>query len=243
MIIEYDFNDHSDFYSFSFVDLTLEHRLFVPMDKKTIIGLLVFLGLPFLFQELDLGLFLFEVSMWLLLLCIILWIYFVEKKTIFSIGWKKLTLKTILSGIGLGMVLFIILGLSNVAIQALGLELNQSKGNLFTSQPFYVLILIALRAAFVEEVLYRGFAFERINNLTKSKFFAGLVPLILFTLVHLNWGVGHLLFVFFVGGLFTIIYGVKRNLGLVIIAHLSVDIITVVVLPILLSQQQNAIVN
>ena len=218
------------------VELIQEHRLFVPMDKKTIIGLLVFLGLPFLLQQLHLGLLLFEVGMWLLLLLIILWIYFVEKKTITSIGWKKLTIKTILSGIGIGMIFFILLGLSNFAIQALGLELNQSKGNLFTNQSIYVLLLIALRAAFVEEVLYRGYAFERIYDLTKSKFFAGLVPVIIFTLVHLNWGVGHLLFVFVVGGLFTIIYSIKRNLALVIIAHLTVDIITVVVLPILLSQ-------
>jgi membrane protease YdiL (CAAX protease family) len=204
------------------------------MNKKTLIGLPIFLGSPFLFQQLHLDLMMFEVCMWLLLICVILWTYFVEKRTIASIGWKKLTVKTIYWGLGLGVVLFILFGVLSTVIQAIGLELNQETAELFTGQSMPVLLLIALRAAVVEEVLYRGYAFERINEITKSKFLAGLVPLIIFTLIHLNWGVGHLLFVFIGGGLFTLVYAAKRNLGLVIIAHLVVDVIVIVVLPVLL---------
>ncbi len=204
------------------------------MDKKAIIGLFVFLGFPFLLQLIPHGLMLGEVGFWLLLLFIILWIYFVEKRTITSIGWKKLTVKTVFMGIGLGLVSFILFGISSAAVQAIGLELNQEMAELIASQSWPFLLLIVLRAAVVEEVLFRAYAYERINELTKSKFLAGLVPLIIFTLVHLSWGFGHLVFVLLVGGLFTIMYAAKRNLVLNIITHFTVDIIAMFVLPLML---------
>jgi len=204
------------------------------MNKKTLIGLLVFLGFPFLLQQLPLNLILGEVGFWLLLLFIILWIYLVEKRTIASIGWKKLTVKTILGGIGLGLVIFILFGVLTTVVQALGLELNQETAQLIASQPFPFLLLIALRAAVVEEVLYRGYAFERIYDLTKSKWIAALVPVILFMLVHLPWVIGHLVFVFFAGGIFMLVYISKRNLALIMIAHFTTDVIALLVLPLLL---------
>jgi membrane protease YdiL (CAAX protease family) len=204
------------------------------MNKKALIGLLVFLSIPFLLQLMPLTYMLAELGFWLLLLVMILWIYFVEKRTIASIGWKKLTVKMTFVAVGLGLVLFIVFGISNVVIQAIGLELNQEIAEMISSKSIPVLILLALRAAVVEEVLFRGYAFERINELTKSKWVAGLVPLIMFMLVHLTWGIGHLLFVFIAGGLLTLMYVSKRNLGLNIIAHFTVDVIALLVLPLLL---------
>ena len=204
------------------------------MDKKALIGLLVFLSIPFLLQLMPLTYMLAELGFWLLLLVMILWIYFVEKRTITSIGWKKLTIKTTLVAIGLGFVLFIVFGISNVVIQAIGLELNQEVAQMITGKSIPVLFLLVLRAAVVEEVLYRAYAFERINELTNSKWVAGLVPLIMFMLVHLSWGIGHLLFIFVAGGLLTLMYVSKRNLALNIIAHFTVDVIALAVLPMML---------
>ncbi|HEY5690909.1 MAG TPA: CPBP family intramembrane glutamic endopeptidase, partial [Cyclobacteriaceae bacterium] len=99
---------------------------------------------------------------------------------------------------------------------------------------FLVLMLISLRAAVVEEVLYRGYAFERINELIKSKWIAALIPVIIFMLMHLSWGIGHLIFVFFAGGLFMLVYISKRNLGLVMIAHFVTDVLAMLVLPMML---------
>ena len=204
------------------------------MDKKIILGLLVFLGYPFFLKLLPLNLITGEVAMWILLVLILAWIYLVEKRTLSSIGWKKVTPKTVLQSLGLGVLLFILFGIATTTIQALGLELNQDMAELFASQPMAILMLIALRAGVVEEVLYRGYAFERIVELTKSKVLAGCIPLILFVLGHLAWGPGHLLFVFFAGGLLTLTYAVKRNLVLVILAHFTADVIALVLLPMLL---------
>lgn len=204
------------------------------MDKKALIGLIVFLSIPFLLQLMPLTYMLAELGFWLLLLVMILWIYFVEKRTITSIGWGKLTAKTVFGGLGLGLVLFILFGISNVVIQKLGLELNQEIAKMISSKSIPVLFLLVLRAAVVEEVLYRAYAFERINELTKSKWVAGLVPLIMFMLVHLSWGIGHLLFIFIAGGLLTLMYVSKRNLALNIIAHFTVDVIALAVLPMML---------
>jgi len=204
------------------------------MNKKALIGLLVFLSIPFLIQLMPLTYMLSELAFWLLLLVMILWIYFVEKRTITSIGWKKMTIKLTFVAIGLGLVLFIVFGFANVIIQKLGLELNQEIAEMISSKSIPVLFLLVLRASVVEEVLYRAYAFERINELTKSKWVAGLVPLIMFMLIHLSWGVGHLLFIFIAGGLLTLMYVSKRNLALNIIAHFTVDVIALVVLPMML---------
>ena len=203
------------------------------MNKKSLIGLLAFLGLPFLFRFLPHGLIFHEIAFWILFLVIMLWVYFVEKKTITSIGWKKITVKTVFVGIGLGIALFILFGVIMTVIQAIGLELNQEVAQLFASQSIPFLMLIVLRAAVVEEVLYRGYAFERILELTKSKWVAALVPVLIFMLAHLTWGVGHLVFVFFAGGLFMIAYISKKNLGLLMIIHFTTDVFAMLVLPML----------
>lgn len=204
------------------------------MNIKPLIGLIAFLGFPFVIQLLPLNLMLGEAGMWILLVLIVVWIHFVEKRTIASIGWKKVTLKTVLAGIGLGVVLFMLFGVLTMAIQMLGLELNRETAELIAGQPFPVLLLIALRAAVVEEVLYRGFAFERLFDLTKSRWLSALIPVIIFTLAHLSWGVGHLVFVFFGGLLFMLVYISKRDLALVMVAHFVTDVLALLVLPMLL---------
>jgi membrane protease YdiL (CAAX protease family) len=207
------------------------------MNNKALIGLIVFLSIPFLLKLMPLTYMLAELGFWLLLLIMILWIYFVEKRTIASIGWKNLTIKSTFVAIGLGLVLFVVFGITTTIIQALGLELNQDIAKMISSKSIPVLFLLVLRAAVVEEVLYRAYAFERINELTKSKWVAGLVPLIMFMLVHLSWGIGHLLFIFVAGGLLTLLYVSKRNLALNIIAHFTVDVFALAVLPLMLGSK------
>lgn len=204
------------------------------MKAKKIIGLVVFLGFPFILQFLALNLIQGEIGFWVLLVLIISWIYLFEKKTLASIGWQKLTLITVITGLGLGVILFIVFGVIMTAVQAIGLPLNQDIAQLISNQPMLLLILIALRAGVVEEVLYRGYAYERLFDLTKSKWLAALIPIIIFTLVHLPWGVGHLVFVFLVSGIFMLLYMAKRNLPLLIIAHFTTDVLALIALPYLL---------
>ena len=243
MTIREEFNDHSGNDGYVRERLLQKCRFFVTgikslermnKNKKSIIGLLLFLGFPYLLQFLNLDLVSFEIGMWVLLALIVSWIYFVEKRTLASIGWQKITAKMIFGGIGLGLLIFIIFGIVTMAIQAIGLELNRETAQLIADQSFPFLMLLALRAAVVEEVLYRGFAFERIYDITKSKWIAGIVPVILFTLIHLSWGVGHLIFVFVAGGLFMLAYVSQRNLPMVIIAHFVTDAIALLVLPVML---------
>ncbi len=206
---------------------------FVPMKTVKNIGLPIFLGFPFLMKLLPRDVILGEVFMWFLFLMLIGWIYLAEKRTLTSIGWKKVTPKMVLLAIGLGLVLFVLFGLLSTGIQAVGLPLNKEVAEMFTRQPFYFLMLVALRAGVVEEVLYRGYAIERIEELTNSRLLAGFFPLIIFVLLHLSWGVGHLLFVFIVGGLFTLIYFRMRNVVFNVIAHFTVDVVVMIVLPMM----------
>lgn len=205
------------------------------MNRKSLIGLLLFFGYPFLLKLLKLDLWHGEIAWWFLLVLMLAWIFRVEKRDLSSVGWQRMNLKSILTGIGLGLVLFIVFGIVTTVIQALGLELNQEVGQLIASQPFPLLLLIALRAGIVEELLYRSFSFERILELTGKKWLAALLPVLMFTLVHLNWGVGHLFFVFIGGMLFMSMYMAKRNLGMIIIAHFTTDVFALLVIPLMVA--------
>ncbi len=203
------------------------------MKIKSLIGVCSFLGIPFLFKLLPQGMLLHEAAFWLLFLLMLLWVYKVEKQNIVSIGWKQLTAKSILSGIGIGLLLFIVFGIIMAGIQAAGLPLNQEVAQMIAGQSYPVLLLIVIRAAIVEEVLYRGYAFERLYQLTKSKWLAALLPVVVFMLAHLSWGMGHLVFVLVAGGLFMLLYVSKRNLGLLMVAHFTTDVLALLVLPML----------
>jgi membrane protease YdiL (CAAX protease family) len=81
-----------------------------------------------------------------------------------------------------------------------------------------------VRAAVAEEVLFRGYAMERIEELTGSRAVATILSLAVFTLDHVSsWGWSHELVVA-VGGLaFSLLYLWRRNLWVNIIAHFIVD--------------------
>jgi membrane protease YdiL (CAAX protease family) len=88
-----------------------------------------------------------------------------------------------------------------------------------------------LTAGFVEEVLYRGYAIERVAYLTGSHWIGGAFSIAVFALVHLPfWGAGILFSSAFAGTVFTLLYVWLRNLWPCIIAHTLLDAIALIAL-------------
>ena len=84
--------------------------------------------------------------------------------------------------------------------------------------------LLVLRAAVVEEFLFRGYGIERLQELTGSRFIAGIVTLAAFTLAHLAYsGWTQLLFAGSAGLVLTVLYLWRRDLFSNMIAHFLTD--------------------
>jgi membrane protease YdiL (CAAX protease family) len=97
----------------------------------------------------------------------------------------------------------------------------------------WVVTLTMLRAGVVEEIFYRGYAIERLEAMTRSKWLAGLAPLVLFAAAHYSQGVGGILAAFVLGGMFTVYYMRFRDLIANITGHFLADFVLNVGLPLL----------
>jgi membrane protease YdiL (CAAX protease family) len=112
-----------------------------------------------------------------LIVGVLLWI--VQRKEVLplsSIGWHTdALLRSFLRGLGLAaIVLAVTVGLY-LLLQRAGVHLGEDHGNAF-HPTLLVTTLIMLRAGVSEEIFYRGYAIERLQSLTGSKWLAGLVP-------------------------------------------------------------------
>jgi uncharacterized protein len=162
-------------------------------------------------------------------------IRFGEKESFSSLGLLKFNLKT-LGNIGLQLVVFIVanfifLNALNLMNVSSGPEPMYAKIQLF---PLWGRILVAVWAGFSEELAYRGYAITRLQQLTRSKTAAILIPIILFGLGHAaNGSLIHVVFAMLIGSVFIAFYMKTRNLLANIFAHSFLDFLILVVVPAL----------
>ena len=98
------------------------------------------------------------------------------------------------------------------------------------SRTLPVTTLAVVRAGFCEEVLYRGYAIERLQSLTGSKWIAAGISLTLFAAFHFRQGVAGVFLALVLGSILTAFYLWKRDLLSNIAAHFLVDFIPNVLL-------------
>ena len=98
--------------------------------------------------------------------------------------------------------------------------------------PMWLRVFAVLTAGVVEEVLFRGYAVTRLARLTGSVTWAVVLSSAVFAALHLPvWGGGPSL-AFFVGGLATTTFFVRRrDLLAMIIAHVAIDAWALVITP------------
>lgn len=137
-----------------------------------------------------------------------------------SIGW----------GIGLAVVAFVILAGVLAGYSAFGIHYGEGTS---ISRALPVTLLAVLRAGISEEMLYRGFALERLQSLTGSKWIAAAVTLVLFAAFHFRQGMPGVFIALVIGALFTAFYLWKRDLLANITGHFLVDFVPNVLLPLL----------
>lgn len=152
-----------------------------------------------------------------------------ERLPLSSVGWKtERKGRTIL----LGLAIFLALGVASAAV----LGFLHLTGHPLPNVPGYmppplIMTVVVIRAGIVEEFFYRGYAIERLETLTRSKWVAAAVPLLCFTAAHFKGGMSGMLIALVLGGTLTLFYMWKRNLAANMIGHFLIDFVPNVLLP------------
>ena len=107
--------------------------------------------------------------------------------------------------------------------------------------PVWYLLLAVLVAGTVEELLYRGFAIDRLAQLVGSDWLAVALVSALFGLAHVpSWGWAPALTTMFSGIVLAVFYLWHRDIVANILAHIVIDFVGIV-LPALLSKTKRTV--
>ena len=124
---------------------------------------------------------------------LLLWIVLrVERLPLTSIGLKRPTWLTVVSGIGLLLVSSFVVAPLTVPLQeALGTEGVQAGLDQLASMPTWFRVVVGLTGGMIEEFFYRGYAIERLATITGRPWLGGLISAVVFGLAHIpEWGLG-----------------------------------------------------
>ena len=93
--------------------------------------------------------------------------------------------------------------------------------------PLWLVVLIVLRAGVVEELFYRGYAIERLQLLGLNRYWAGVIPLLIFGFAHGTNGWANVVLALALGAVLTAVYLWRRDLVANMIGHFMIDLISV----------------
>lgn len=168
-----------------------------------------------------------ELIFWMLSAILLVYVMAIERRPLSSINLVAPTGKSLLWGLAAGFLMLAGGALFfMVLLPALGLEEKQDAVNEIAALPTWFRLLIVLRAATFEELTFRGFAIERLSELTGRRWLAAAISLTVFTLAHLAfWGWVHLIFVAYAALILTGLYLWRRDLAACMIAHFLTDLV------------------
>lgn len=168
---------------------------------------------------------------WFTLPLLLLFVVAVEREPLSSIGirmpsWKEVALAVVvgLAAFGAGTGLYFL-------VHGPGIASNTQLGEIFARIGVAGRVQIAINAAVIEEMLFRGLLIERLIWLTGRPWVAALVSLVLFVASHYITGSSSLTLALtgdFVGGIALVgLYMLRRNLVTNTIAHAFLNVYVV----------------
>jgi len=170
---------------------------------------------------------------WFYAIILIIVVIFGERKSISSMGFKKLTHVTLYESFGLVGFFFISMIAWRFLISPWFPEVTLPAGQTATGDLpnhfYYWFAPFALiTASFAEEIIYRGYAMQRLLSYFKNPLPGLIIPHTAFALMHLKDGFENAVMIFFIGSLFTWYFYKTRNLTLLILAHFIIDLLAIV---------------
>jgi uncharacterized protein len=168
-----------------------------------------------------------EAVVWGFTAIVLLWLRYAERLPFSSIGFRSPTWKGIVFGIIAAVVLTAIQILQFAVIVPLfHLDIGaiMARRQSIMNTPYWFRILLVLRAAVTEEIIYRGYLIEKVRQLWKSTAAAVILSVAAFTYSHLGgWGPVQLIAVGGGGFVFALLYVWRKDLPSNMIAHFLAD--------------------
>ncbi|NRB50833.1 MAG: CPBP family intramembrane metalloprotease [Saprospiraceae bacterium] len=172
---------------------------------------------------------------WLVVLIICGLILFGERDKLSTLQFKPITFEAFSLGMALGGFSMLYLVAHRFLVNFSGPNANfgpdLSNPGLDTVGPAFIYVyglFSLLTAGIAEEIIYRGYATERLLRLQENKWVAFLLPWAAFTLMHYRKGLDHMLGVAAVAALMQWYYMKYRNLTITVIGHLFIDLMALV---------------
>ena len=205
----------------------------------TLLGLFIALGVPILLGPAGLiksifpqpgveGTLLRETVFWLLAILVLLLLK-AEGASFSDIGFRRPRASTLLWGVVAFVASMAIQPLDQILLNAMHGSFPSQALSKFAGLPAWVLALIVVRAAIVEEILFRGYGISRMTALTGSRILGALLPGIAFMVAHMQaWGVTYAIaFVGPITVIMTALFLFRRDLGANMVAHFLTDAVSV----------------
>ncbi|WP_049927895.1 CPBP family intramembrane glutamic endopeptidase [Halopiger goleimassiliensis] len=168
---------------------------------------------------------------WLVLAAVLAVALGVEGLSPPSIGFRRPAWIDLGYLLGTAAVALLIYVATDPLVRALGLPLEAGTSGLEELPSPLVGLAAAITTGVVEELLYRGYAIERLLAFTDSPLTAGGLTWIAFTLVHaVVWPLGNLVQTAAVAALFVVVYLRRRTLVPVVGAHVLIWLLPVLAL-------------
>jgi membrane protease YdiL (CAAX protease family) len=168
-----------------------------------------------------------EAFWWIFAAAVLLWLASVERLPLSSIGFRWPTWKTVVFAIlGAAAVLFVMILHMGVIVRVFHLDTTTvlAQQRMILSRPYWFRVLLVLRAAVVEEIVFRGYMIEKVRQLTGSAILAIAVSVLTFTWAHYaGWGAVQLIPVFGAGVVLALLYVWRRDLPSNMLAHFLTD--------------------
>jgi len=161
-----------------------------------------------------------QLILWSLFSAIIGLVVFLERRPLTSIGWHGLRWSSFAWGFALCALYMVLWPLETRILQHFELGGFDKGLTQLVGLPPWFLVFAAITAGIVEETLFRGYALERLGELTGSYALAGVGTLAVFTLMHLPfWEWGPVMVVFVGGAVPTAFYVWRHDVLALIVAH------------------------
>jgi len=206
----------------------------------TLIGVLIAFGWPLLFLALP-GLSQHQITSahddtvtivaeWsvVVILCIVA--FGLQHRRPLDFGLRGLGWRDILASFGGVAAAFV---LSGIASRLVHVPSSLSNISGVAAIPVALRVALVLTAAICEEFVYRGFGIEELAHLIGSRWLAGLLALILFTVSHAGlYGLSAALVIpGVIGAVITVLYLWRRNLPACMLLHAIIDGFFLILVP------------
>lgn len=171
--------------------------------------------------------------LWVLTALVLAVLVFGERERLATIGLVRPRLSSVLRGVAVGVAAYAVLLAVALVLMKAGLFDNRQQSAAVLDWPLWLRLYAALTAGLAEEILYRGYAIERLTALMGRRWVAALVAVAAFAAAHAPfWGLAGVGVPLFGGVFFTALYLWRRDLVTCMTAHAFIDVVSLVVLPL-----------